>query len=238
MLEPTIEVENFFISRNTLPLFEPLNFKAFPGEVISIVGGNGSGKSTFLRFIAGLRPEGYSYSGAYSLSFTKKTNFPDRLVRKGLMFVRQYPTIYKSLSVVEQLLVSTMESASILSCFSLSNKTKETEEILLEGLSEFDLSHISDLSVSSLSLGQLRALSLITVWVRLKMGLLKLLLLDEPTSGLDAQRKIDFTRLIDMALSENCSVIVAEHLIDDTSMFSKKRVEIRQYKENENASPI
>ena len=38
---------------NRQPLFEPVNLSVLPGEKISIVGNNGTGKSTLLRLIAG-----------------------------------------------------------------------------------------------------------------------------------------------------------------------------------------
>ncbi|HXW60478.1 MAG TPA: ATP-binding cassette domain-containing protein, partial [Myxococcota bacterium] len=59
MSEPIIEVINLHKSFRTgdkqeLLVLSDINFKVYEGEIVAILGKSGSGKSTFLRIIAGL----------------------------------------------------------------------------------------------------------------------------------------------------------------------------------------
>ena len=52
-----LSVDNLSVSRGGVSLFESLNFSLSPGQFISLTGGNGTGKTTLLRSIAGLQPK-------------------------------------------------------------------------------------------------------------------------------------------------------------------------------------
>ena len=52
-----LSVDNLSVSRGGVRLFESLNFTLSPGQFISLTGGNGTGKTTLLRSIAGLQPK-------------------------------------------------------------------------------------------------------------------------------------------------------------------------------------
>ena len=52
-----LSVENLSVSRGGVSLFEGLNFTLSAGQFISLTGGNGTGKTTLLRSIAGLQPK-------------------------------------------------------------------------------------------------------------------------------------------------------------------------------------
>ena len=56
VLDMLLSVENLAVSRGGICLFEGLNFTVSPGQFISLTGGNGVGKTTLLRAIAGLQP--------------------------------------------------------------------------------------------------------------------------------------------------------------------------------------
>ena len=51
-----LSVDNLSVSRGGVSLFEGLNFTLSSGQFISLTGGNGTGKTTLLRSIAGLQP--------------------------------------------------------------------------------------------------------------------------------------------------------------------------------------
>ena len=51
-----LSVDNLSVSRSGKRLFEGLNFNVSPGQFVSISGGNGVGKTSLLRSIAGLQP--------------------------------------------------------------------------------------------------------------------------------------------------------------------------------------
>ena len=51
-----LSVDNLSVSRGGISLFEGLNFTVSTGEFVLINGGNGVGKTSLLRSIAGLQP--------------------------------------------------------------------------------------------------------------------------------------------------------------------------------------
>ena len=50
---PVLRVKNFTLSYNDVPLFKPLTFEVLQGEQVAIIGPNGGGKTSFLKFLQG-----------------------------------------------------------------------------------------------------------------------------------------------------------------------------------------
>lgn len=53
---PLLEARGLGLARNDEPVFGPLDFELRPGEVVLVEGGNGAGKTSLLRVLAGLLP--------------------------------------------------------------------------------------------------------------------------------------------------------------------------------------
>ena len=98
---PLLEVANLHARYNYAPVLQGVSFAVDAGEIVSVFGRNGAGKTTALRSIMGwLRPsrgsitfEGQSIGG---LS-------PDRIFRRGIAFVPEDRRIFPTLSVEENL---------------------------------------------------------------------------------------------------------------------------------------
>src|SRR5690606_23851664 len=54
MTTPLLAAHGLAFARNELPVFGPLDFAVDPGEALLVQGGNGTGKTTLLRVLAGL----------------------------------------------------------------------------------------------------------------------------------------------------------------------------------------
>jgi len=227
-----IQFNKFSISRGAAPLFAPLTLEIHPGEVASLTGNNGAGKSTLFNFIADIEKGHLSFSGKFKVMSFEQPSTTHKKVHQGLMYIRQTPTFYKSLTVIEQLMVASTEQASLShSLMDLYRKKQHLRETALQALVEMHLEEYKSSKVSSLSLGQLRALSLAAAWVRLKLNRLQLLLLDEPASGLDTIRQKDLLRLVKKAASKDCAILIAEHLSGCSSLFSKRIISLHPYGE-------
>lgn len=77
------------------------------GEVHALVGGNGCGKSTLIKCLAGVyqADRGVATVGDHKIDLTRQT--PDAAVDAGLRFVHQDLGIFPSLSVAENLVIRT-----------------------------------------------------------------------------------------------------------------------------------
>ncbi|KOY71880.1 ABC transporter ATP-binding protein [Apilactobacillus kunkeei] len=136
-----------------------LSLDIYDNERIALLGLNGSGKTTMISIMVGLKN---ADSGDVKFSFNKK---------KGLKLMPQ-----------NDVLINDMKVSELLKLTQLLNKVKNNNHI--ESLvKEFNFTELMDHYVGSLSGGQKRRLSLLLSL----MSPSKLLVLDEPTVGMDLE---------------------------------------------------
>ena len=177
-----------------------MSFRAYPGELTAILGGNGTGKTTTLSLIAGLnRP----YRGRIRINGTELSKIPSgELFDKLLGVLPQNPqTLFVAKTVREDLLEILSESRL--------NKQEKADKLRniaalcrLEGLLD---SHPYDLSG-----GEQQRAALAKV---LLLGP-RILLLDEPTKGLDAEFKAVFATILRQLTDAGVTVIMVSHDIE------------------------
>lgn len=167
----------------------PIDLEIEPGQSVVMVGHNGSGKSTLLALVAGtLEPS----DGTVQVFGEDAGSIP---ARASLSYLPDAPVLYDDLTVREHL-----EYVSRLHLADDPDRRDELIETL--GLDGRD----DDLP-SKFSRG-LRQKTAIAVGLCRPFGLL---LVDEPFVGLDAAGKDAFVGLLQEALTEKATVIVATH---------------------------
>ena len=84
-----------------LTVLKGISLHVRPGEVVTLIGGNGAGKSTALRAISGLLPP---FKGTVEFNGTDLTRLPpERIVSLGLALVPECRRVFASLSVAANL---------------------------------------------------------------------------------------------------------------------------------------
>jgi branched-chain amino acid transport system ATP-binding protein len=84
-----------------LTVLKGISLHVRPGEVVTLIGGNGAGKSTALRAISGLLPP---WRGVVEFNGTDLTRLPpERIVTLGLALVPEGRRVFASLSVTANL---------------------------------------------------------------------------------------------------------------------------------------
>src|SRR4030042_4239990 len=84
-----------------LPVLKGISLHVRPGEVVTLIGGNGAGKNTTLRTICGLLP---ARKGAIEFAGHDLTRpAPERIVTLGLALVPEGRRVFRSLSVTANL---------------------------------------------------------------------------------------------------------------------------------------
>jgi branched-chain amino acid transport system ATP-binding protein len=214
MREAIVQLEDFTLLREGVPLFEPLSLAIGAGQIVSILGQNGVGKTTLLSLIAGLHRQGIGHHGQCIVVSSTIMLKAVESARAGVMLIRQMSTNYRRLRVLDQVVLSALEPYSLwASLFSSVRKQRlNTFQIAMDALGEMGLDEEAATPVAQLSLGQRRALALASARVRLKAGRLRLLLLDEPMSGLDEPRRLTLSALLKDIAACGCAIMVAEHL--------------------------
>lgn len=165
--------------KDTPPLFPALTLCIEPGEVATVMGPSGVGKSTLLDAVAGLLSPTFTLTGRLTLNGMDISPLPAEARRIGLMF--QDAVLFPHLSVGDNL------------AFGLSRDVKGRQarrETVEEALSDAGLSGMHDRDPASLSGGQRSRAAL----MRTLLADPAALLLDEPFSKLDAGLRDEMRR--------------------------------------------
>lgn len=171
-----------------------VNLTAGAGELFCILGGNGTGKTTTLKLLAGL-----------------KTPCRGNVVTEGSIgFLPQNPqTLFVKKTVYEDL-------KEALADFRLSKEAKEEKMnniVKLCRLDGFEGRHPYDLSGGE----QQRA-----ALAKLLLREPDILLLDEPTKGLDAQFKIEFAIILKTLLNAGICIVMVSHDIEFCAQYADR----------------
>ncbi len=147
-------------------LFRALKLTAYEGEIISITGASGCGKSTILRMIAGLE------------MLNDRDVLEINALDGEIGFIFQKPILYPHLNVGKNILLGCKEKLS----------KQELLNLAENKLKSVDLEGYYDREINTLSGGEIQRVIL----ARALLAIPKLLLLDEPFSALDidARREI------------------------------------------------
>ena len=139
-----------------------------PGEVLTIMGPSGSGKSSLLAFVAGFLDRAFRAEGRVILQARVVTQLPPEQRRIGLLF--QDPMLFPHLSVAGNLL------------FGVPHKAPDRRTRVAAALAEAGLEGFGTRDPATLSGGQKARVALL----RLLLSEPAAVLLDEPFSKLDA----------------------------------------------------
>jgi ABC-type multidrug transport system ATPase subunit len=175
--------------------FPPVDLDVAPGERIALRGPNGSGKTTFLRCVAGtlLPSEGEAVVGGDPA---------------GSVAARH--RVGASLAVERSFYLRLTGWANLLLFARLRHETERAARLQTEGLvEELELADIAARRLDSCSTGMLQQLA----FARALLGAPELLLLDEPTRSLDADA---IERLWGaVGRRSGLAVLIATHRPDD-----------------------
>ena len=177
-------------------IFENLSLTINEGEFVTIIGSNGTGKSTLLNIISGFIKES---QGEILLASKDLTNLPQHKKTQLISRVFQDPTLgtCPSMTVRENLSLALNKGHLLNLKKCLCHKTDVMEQ-LLENIS-LDLKDHLDIKVKYLSGGQRQALSLIISTITNP----KVLLLDEHTAALDPKTSNEIINLTDKIVRKN-----------------------------------
>ena len=171
------------------------------GEVVALLGPNGSGKTTSFYAIAGLIvPEG----GKVTIDGQDVTTMPMyRRAKLGIGYLPQEMSIFRGLSVED----------NIMAILDITHKSRaKRRERLEELLSEFSIEHLRRAPALALSGGERR---------RVEIALClaadpKYLLLDEPFAGVDPISVGDIRHLVADLKKRRIGVLITDHNVRET----------------------
>jgi putative thiamine transport system ATP-binding protein len=183
-----------------------------PGEVLSVMGPSGVGKSTLLSLITGTLAQGFTATGRVVLEGRDITDLAPDQRKVGILF--QDDLLFPHLCVGANLAFGL--SARV------TGKAARRQRIEV-GLEEIGLAGFFDRDPATLSGGQKARVSL----MRMLLSEPSALLLDEPFSRLDAGRRAQIRTLVfDTVRSRDLPCILVTHDAEDAAAAGGEVVEV------------
>jgi branched-chain amino acid transport system ATP-binding protein len=195
-IKPILNVDKVVKRFGGFYALDGLTFHVVPGEILGLVGPNGSGKTTAINVISGLyAPDG----GDVVLDGTKIGGMPShRLVHRGINRTFQVPKPFMSLTVRQNVEVALAYGRATV-----------TPPPVDELLGEYRLAEVADRPASELNNVQQKMLDL----VRALATRPRLLLLDELAAGLNPSELDWIAGRIKALAQSGIAIIVVEHLM-------------------------
>jgi ABC-type branched-subunit amino acid transport system ATPase component/ABC-type branched-subunit amino acid transport system permease subunit len=176
------------------------------GEVVGIIGPNGSGKTTFIDAITGY----VKAEGSVELNGRPLHTLPThRRNRSGISRSFQSLELFEELDVADNLLVASDRGRwwAWLTCFAVPGRTRPNAAVLA-AVDEFDLLEVLDRHPNELPYGKRRLLAIARA---LATGP-QVLLLDEPAAGLGDTDRTELRRLVRRLADDwGMAVVLIEH---------------------------
>ncbi len=198
---PGLRVQGLRKSYRNRPVIRDVSMRLDRGEVVALLGPNGSGKTTCFYCIAGLiGPD----AGRVSIDGQDATALPMyRRAQMGIGYLPQEMSIFRGLTV-EQNILAVLEVAQ--------PGTRRRHDRLEELLGDFSIGHLRNAPAMALSGGERRRVEI----ARCLASNPSYLLLDEPFAGVDPIAVGEIRLLVHDLKSRGIGVLITDHNVRET----------------------
>ena len=200
-MERSLRTDNLVKSFRGRTVVDGVSIRLKAGEVVGLLGPNGAGKTTTFYLVLGLlKPD----RGRVVLNEDDVTDLPVyKRARKGLGFLPQEPSIFRKLTV-EQNLMAILETLGL--------SREERQQRLESLLKELDLTHLARSKAYTLSGGERRRVEI----TRSLVTSPDFMLLDEPFAGIDPIAVADIQTIIARLKEKGIGVLITDHNVRET----------------------
>jgi iron complex transport system ATP-binding protein len=208
VVDVIITIENLTFYYDSIPALKNVSIKIESNKLVTILGPNGSGKTTFLKCLCRLlKPKvGVIYIDNQCIWDVDLKVFTQQV---GYVPQIHYPALpYRVIDVVVSGRTPYLELLGI--------PSKKDYELALQALKLVGCEHLAERPYTQLSGGELR----LVLIARALAQQPKVLLLDEPTSNLDFRNKITVMSILKNLARRGLLIITTEHDPNIVTMFS------------------
>ena len=197
---PILEVENLYFTYDKTIIFENINFSINQGEILSILGANGCGKTTLINCILGfLQPQ----QGSIRINGVNKNKLKISDYAKLVSYVPQSHNKIFPYSVEEIILMGRVAYTPF-----YSSPNEKEKEIVYEAMEIVGIGAMAKKPYTNLSGGEGQLVML----ARAIAQKTPIIIMDEPTSHLDCYNELlVLDRIKTLVKSSNISIIMATH---------------------------
>jgi ABC-type branched-subunit amino acid transport system ATPase component len=175
-----------------------VSFSVRPGEILGLIGPNGSGKTTTINLITGLLE---LTSGTVHLGNLNMTGWPQfKIARAGLARTFQIVRLFKDFTVRENIEVAAVASGA--------SRGREVSDRATRAMRQLGILHLAGTPARVLPQGEERLVEI----ARAIATQPKFLLLDEPGAGLnDVEIETFLPTLLRLREAIGCGIVVVDH---------------------------
>lgn len=177
-MQSSLQIKNLQLYRQG-ELLLSLDEQIAGGEILTIMGPSGSGKSSLLNWLTGTLPNGFNATGEVWLNDEKVSHLPTHLRHIGVLY--QDALLFSHLSVAGNIAFAMPKS-----------DRKQRRKKIEQALEQVSLAGMGNRHPDNLSGGQQARVALL----RTLLSAPKAILLDEPFSKLDTQLRVDTRQLV------------------------------------------
>ena len=196
--EPLIRVEGLRKSFGSLEVLKGIDLSVNPGEVVTIIGASGSGKSTFLRCLNLLETPDAGHIWFHGQDLTAERCNINKL-REDIGMVFQGFNLFNNMDVLDNCTLAPV---------TLKKMSKaEAEKIAMEHLTSVGLEKFAHAAVGRLSGGQKQRVAI----ARALCMNPQIMLFDEPTSALDPEIVGEVLEVMRKLAADGMTMVVVTH---------------------------
>lgn len=198
-----ITLKDFSIGYKNRTLISDANAHFAAATLTSLIGRNGTGKSTLLRALAGLNPH---YEGIIRLNGHDVRSLEPSAISRTLAFVSTQRTRIPSMRCVDAVAMGRAPYTNW-----IGRMQKEDEEIVMRSLADVGMEQFAHRTLDTMSDGECQRVMI----ARALAQDTPIILLDEPTSFLDMPSRYDLVDLLNrLAHDQEKCILFSTHELD------------------------
>lgn len=192
-----LEIRNLYAGYNGIDIIRDVSLTAKRGEVLTVIGPNGCGKTTLLKAIARLLP----CRGTLTLDGEDLSVFPRKALAQKIALMGQSAQIYFPYTVYDTVSLGRYPYSGGF----LKSTSREDIEVVNHVIARLELSDVRNRMITELSGGQFQRVLLARTLAQDP----ELILLDEPTNHLDLKHQVELLEYLTNWAQENSKSVVA-----------------------------
>lgn len=190
-------------------ILDDISLDVQKGEVLGILGPNGTGKTTFIKCLNQiLKPT----NGTVFFNNQDMSNLSQKEIAKFVAYVPQYTDSFFPMTVVDMVMMGRVP-------FVGRNYTESDKQIVFDIMKKMNLEQFAFRSIQKMSGGERQRAFIARAMAQQP----QMIILDEPTSSLDLYNQLFILHTVsDLAKKENIAIILTIHDLNLASMFCDK----------------
>ena len=210
-LNPIISIKNLHFSYPKRDVLRGVDFELHRGEVVSLLGANGCGKSTLIRLALGL----LKGEGEIKLQDKALKDYSQKEIASHIAYIPQYHNVPFNYSVLDMVVMGRVFKLGL-----FGSPTKKDFEHAYEALKTIGIESLAHRAFGELSGGQKQMVLL----ARALTQEAKTFIMDEPVSGLDYGNQIRLLEMINELSQKGYTFLKTTHYPDHAILVSSRVV--------------